>query len=68
MEFDFTHKSLNEGKGFPLHSLKAIEASKMLNPSYRMMEMGINKGILQEAVRDQGQDSKELMGGGWEKE
>lgn len=45
-EADFARKSLNEGEEVPLQSPEAIEAFKMLKPSYRlkkMKEMGITE-------------------------
>ncbi|KAF8390595.1 hypothetical protein HHK36_025122 [Tetracentron sinense] len=38
-EADFARKSLNEGEEVPLQSPEAIEAFKMLNPSYRKKKM-----------------------------
>ncbi|KAI4343641.1 hypothetical protein L6164_010969 [Bauhinia variegata] len=45
-EADFARKSLNEGEEVPLQSPEAIEAFKMLSPSYRkkkMEEMGLTE-------------------------
>ncbi|XWS37142.1 hypothetical protein CRYUN_Cryun19dG0017700 [Craigia yunnanensis] len=45
-EADFARKSLNEGEEVPLQTPEAIEAFKMLKPSYRlkkMKEMGITE-------------------------
>ncbi|CAH8267888.1 unnamed protein product [Arabidopsis lyrata] len=45
-EADFARKSLNEGEEVPLQSPEAIEAFKMLRPSYRkkkIKEMGITE-------------------------
>ncbi|XP_048329831.2 protein PLASTID TRANSCRIPTIONALLY ACTIVE 10 isoform X3 [Ziziphus jujuba] len=45
-EADFARKSLNEGEEVPLQSPEAIEAFKMLRPSYRkkkMEEMGLSE-------------------------
>ncbi|CAH9088047.1 unnamed protein product [Cuscuta epithymum] len=45
-EGDFARKSLNEGEEVPLQSPEAIEAFKMLRPSYRnkkMKEMGLTE-------------------------
>ncbi|GAB4860486.1 Protein PLASTID TRANSCRIPTIONALLY ACTIVE 10 [Ancistrocladus abbreviatus] len=45
-EADFARKSLNEGEEVPLKSPEAIEAFKMLKPSYRkkkMEEMGLTE-------------------------
>ncbi|KAK8344190.1 hypothetical protein V6Z12_A07G062500 [Gossypium hirsutum] len=45
-EADFARKSLNEGEEVPLQTPEAIEAFKMLKPSYRlkkMKEMGISE-------------------------
>ncbi|PON85312.1 Polyribonucleotide nucleotidyltransferase [Trema orientale] len=45
-EADFARKSLNEGEEVPLQSPEAIEAFKMLKPSYRkkkMEEMGLTE-------------------------
>ncbi|TXG54387.1 hypothetical protein EZV62_019643 [Acer yangbiense] len=45
-EADFARKSLNEGNEVPLQTPEAIEAFKMLKPSYmgkKMKEMGITK-------------------------
>ncbi|XP_010519519.1 PREDICTED: protein PLASTID TRANSCRIPTIONALLY ACTIVE 10 [Tarenaya hassleriana] len=45
-EADFARKSLNEGEEVPLQSPEAIEAFKMLKPSYRMKkikEMGLTE-------------------------
>ncbi|KAF7838200.1 Protein PLASTID TRANSCRIPTIONALLY ACTIVE 10 [Senna tora] len=45
-EADFARKSLNEGEEVPLQSPEAIEAFKMLSPSYRkkkMEDMGLSE-------------------------
>ncbi|TKY73617.1 PLASTID TRANSCRIPTIONALLY ACTIVE 10 [Spatholobus suberectus] len=45
-EADFARKSLNEGEEVPLRSPEAVEAFKMLSPSYRkkkMEEMGLTE-------------------------